>query len=186
MAGDRLVKSARFVKVRGDRTDDEANLTRAQSLGRPERLRDQRAGDGHARGRSHREVPQLLRMEKSFRMSQSGLRGRPLFDYTRAANEAHLTIVFTPLAVVHTIQSRTGLSIAEVVKQLRPLRSATVNINGSTQTFPPAIPNAQRKILTDLGIKHGLGASRVARLTSAVRAVEATPRQRSTPGDFWH
>ena len=50
--------------------------------------------------------------------------------------EAHLTIVFTALAVPHTVQSRTGLSIAKVVKQLRPLRSATINFNASTQTFP--------------------------------------------------
>ena len=97
----------------------------------------------------------LWHVEKSFRMSKSDLRGRPIFHYTRAAIEAHLTIVFTALAVAHAIQSRTGLSIAKVVKQLRPLRSATININGSTQTFPPAIPEAQRKILTDLGIKPG-------------------------------
>jgi hypothetical protein len=29
-----------------------------------------------------------------------------------------------------------------VVKQLRPLRSATVSINGATQTFPPEKPSA--------------------------------------------
>lgn len=59
------------------------------------------------------------------------------------------------LAVSHVIQSRTGSSIAKVVKALRPLRSATININGATQTFPPAIPDAERKILTDLGFKPG-------------------------------
>lgn len=52
-------------------------------------------------------------------------------------------------------QSRTGLSIAKVVKQLRPLRSATININGAAQTFPPAVPDVQHQILTDLGIKSG-------------------------------
>ena len=78
-----------------------------------------------------------------------------MFHHTRATIEAHLTIVFTALAVAHTIQSRTGLSIAKVVKQLRPLRNATININGSTQTFPPAIPDPERKILTDLGIQPG-------------------------------
>ncbi|MCH9736870.1 MAG: hypothetical protein K0U78_20340 [Actinomycetia bacterium] len=49
----------------------------------------------------------------------------------------------------------TGLSIAKVVKQLRPLRSAAININGATQTFPPAIPQADRKIFTDLGFNPG-------------------------------
>jgi hypothetical protein len=55
----------------------------------------------------------------------------------------------------HAIQSRTGLSISKVVKQPRPLRIATININGATHTFPPAIPEAQREILTSLGVKPG-------------------------------
>jgi hypothetical protein len=88
-------------------------------------------------------------------MSKSDLRGRPMFHHTREAIEAHMSIVFTALAVAHAIQSRTGASIAKVVKQLRPLRSATISINGATQTFPPAIPEAQREILTSLGIKPG-------------------------------
>ena len=156
VAGDKKAKVARFVKVRGDdRTIDEANLTRAQSL----------VGlKGYVTNVPITVMPpteviakyhDLWHVEKSFRMSKSDLRGRPMFHHTRAAIEAHLTIVFTALAVAHAIQSRTGLSIAKVVKQLRPLRSATININGATQTFPPAIPEAQRKILTDLGIKPG-------------------------------
>ncbi|BBZ03837.1 hypothetical protein MCHIJ_32740 [Mycolicibacterium chitae] len=40
---------------------------------------------------------------------------------------------------------------------MRPLRSATITINGATQTFPPAIPATERKILNDLGIKPELG-----------------------------
>ena len=36
--------------------------------------------------------------------------------------------------------------------QPRPLRSATITINGATQTFPPDIAEPQRKILTALGI----------------------------------
>ena len=63
--------------------------------------------------------------------------------------------LITALAVSHAIQSRTGLSIAHVVKQLRPLRSTTITINGTTQTFPPGIPADQRHILDSLGIKTG-------------------------------
>ena len=88
-------------------------------------------------------------------MSKSDLSARPMFHRMREAIEAHLTIVFAALAVSHAIQSRTGLSIAKVVKQLRPLRSATITINGATQTFPPAIPPTERKILTDLGFNPG-------------------------------
>ena len=59
------------------------------------------------------------------------------------------------LTLSHVIQSRAGISIAKTVKALRPLRSATITINGATQTFPPAIPDHERKILTDLGFKPG-------------------------------
>ncbi len=40
-----------------------------------------------------------------------------MYHRQREAIEAHLTIVFTALAVAHTIETRTGVSIAKVVKQ---------------------------------------------------------------------
>lgn len=97
----------------------------------------------------------LWNVEKSFRMSKSDLEARPMFHRKRDAIEAHLTIVFAALAVAHAIQTRTGLSIAKVVKQLRPLRTATITINGATQAFPPEIPDTERKVLTDLGFTPG-------------------------------
>jgi hypothetical protein len=51
----------------------------------------------------------LWHVERSFRMSKSDLRARPMFHRTRDAIEAHLTIVFTALAVAHNIQERSGL-----------------------------------------------------------------------------
>ena len=92
----------------------------------------------------------LWHVERSFRMSKSDLRARPMFHRTRDAIEAHLTIVFTALAVAHNIQERTGLAIAKVIKQLRPLRSATIAINGTSETFSPEIPTPQREILASL------------------------------------
>ena len=56
-------------------------------------------------------------------------------------------IVFTALAVSREVQNRTGLAIRNVVKQLRPLRSATIAINGTEQTFAPVIPDQQQAIL---------------------------------------
>jgi transposase len=156
VAGEKTAKSARFVKTRGtDRSLDEATLARARSL----------VGlKGYVTNVSAEVMPaadvitkyhDLWHVEKSFRMSKSDLRARPIFHYTRDAIEAHLTIVFTALAVSHCIQQRTGLSIGKVVKQLRPLRSATITINGATQTFPPEIPQALREILVHLGITPG-------------------------------
>jgi hypothetical protein len=70
-----------------------------------------------------------------------------MFHRTRDAIEAHLTIVFTALALARETQHRTGLSIRQIVRQLRPLRSATIAINGTSQTFPPIVPPDQQAIL---------------------------------------
>jgi transposase len=92
----------------------------------------------------------LWQVERSFRMSKTDLAARPMFVRKRDAIEAHLTIVFTALAVAREAQARTGLAIRNVIRQLRPLRSATIAVNGATQTFPPVIAREQQKILDDL------------------------------------
>jgi hypothetical protein len=54
-------------------------------------------------------------------------------------------------------QKRTGIAIRNLVRQLRPLRSATIAINGAQQTFPPALSDGHRKILQalkDPGVTH--------------------------------
>jgi hypothetical protein len=92
----------------------------------------------------------LWHVEQSFRMSKTDLAARPVFVRKRDAIEAHLTIVFTALAVARAAQDRTGLAIRNVIRQLRPLRSATIAVNGAVQAFPPAIRPEQQKILDDL------------------------------------
>ena len=57
----------------------------------------------------------LWHVEQSFRMSKTDLRARPMFARTRDAIEAHLTIVFTALAVSRETQNRTGLSLRGVL-----------------------------------------------------------------------
>jgi hypothetical protein len=153
ISGERAAKSTRFVKIHaGDRVLDEASLVRAQSLvglkGYVTNLDINVMPAAEVIAKYH----DLWHVERSFRMSKNDLRARPMFHRTRDAIEAHLTIVFTALAVAHTIQERTGLAIANVIKQLRPLRSATIAINGATETFPPQIPAPQRKILASLGL----------------------------------
>ena len=152
--GERAAKSTRFVKTHaGGRTLDEASLARAQSLvglkGYVTNLDVEVMAAAEVIAKYH----DLWHVERSFRMSKTDLEARPMFHRTRDAIEAHLTIVFTALAVAHCIQERSGRAIANVIKQLRPLRSATIVINGASQAFPPEIPEPQRKILADLGIK---------------------------------
>jgi hypothetical protein len=95
----------------------------------------------------------LWHVEQSFRMSKTDLAARPMFHRTRDAIEAHLTIVFTALAIARETQNRTGRSIRNVVRQLRPLRSATIAINGTTQTIPPAI-DTDRQAILDAIVRH--------------------------------
>ncbi|OBA39608.1 hypothetical protein A5767_02925 [Rhodococcus sp. 852002-51564_SCH6189132-a] len=82
---------------------------------------------------------ELWHVEQSFRMSKTDLRARPIFHRTRDAIEAHLTVVFVALAVSRVVQERSGLAIVKVVKLLRPLRSATIAINGTRHIFPPQV-----------------------------------------------
>ena len=92
----------------------------------------------------------LWHVEQSFRMSKTDLAARPVFVRKRDAIEAHLTIVFTALAVAREVQARTGLAIRNVIRQIRPLRSATIAVNGAVQAFPPAIGPEQQEILDGL------------------------------------
>ncbi|CCH78147.1 hypothetical protein BN12_2590008 [Nostocoides japonicum T1-X7] len=55
--------------------------------------------------------------------------------------------MFTALAVSREAQNRTELSIRNLTRQLRTLRSATIAINSTTHTFPPAIPAQQQAVL---------------------------------------
>ncbi|MBC7299308.1 MAG: IS1634 family transposase, partial [Demequina sp.] len=99
----------------------------------------------------------LWHVEQSFRMSKTDLAARPMFARTRDAIEAHLTIVFTALAVSRTVQDRTGLSIRKVLRQLRPLRSATITLGGATRTFDPFIDDptdALIKTITKTSPRH--------------------------------
>ena len=151
--GERAAKSTRFVKTHaGDRVLDEASLARAQSLVGLKGYVTNVPATVMPASEVIAHYHELWRVERSFRMSKSDLRARPMFHRTRDAIEAHLTIVVTALAVAHNIQERTGLAIAKVIKQLRPLRSATIAINGTTETFPPEIPEPQRQVLTSLNI----------------------------------
>ena len=58
--------------------------------------------------------------------------------------------MFTALAVSREVQNRTKLAIRNVIRQLRPPRSATIAINGAEQTFPPTIPADKQSILDAL------------------------------------
>jgi hypothetical protein len=149
--GQKAARVPRFVKTTGGkRSLDESSLTRARQLaglkGYVTNIPATVMTASEVIGSYH----DLWHVEQSFRMSKTDLRARPMFHRTRDAIETHLTIVFTALAVSRTVQNRTGLAVANVIKQLRPLRSATIAINGTRQRFDPDISADQQAILDAL------------------------------------
>jgi hypothetical protein len=151
VAGERAARTPRFVKTSNDaRTLDEVSLARAARLvglkGYVTNIDAALMSAGEVIGSYH----DLWQVEQSFRMSKTDLRARPMFARTRDAIESHLTIVFTALAVSRAMQNRTGLSLRRVLRALKPLRSATVEINGTTTTIPPALNPDTTALLTAL------------------------------------
>jgi hypothetical protein len=93
---------------------------------------------------------QLFQVEKSFRMSKSDLKARPIFHHKLDSIKAHLTIVFTALAIARYVESRTNLSIKKFVQTLRIIRTATLRINGKIQQAQPEIPTDVKKLVDNL------------------------------------
>jgi transposase len=147
--GEKTARTPRFVKTAGAaRVLDEAALARARRVaGLKGYVTNIPAAvmDANEVIASYHD---LWHVEQSFRMSKTDLQARPLFARTKDAIEAHLTIVFTALAISRTVQDRTGWTIRKILRELRPLRSATIEINGVIQTFPPAL-NDDHKALID-------------------------------------
>ena len=79
-----------------------------------------------------------------------GYATRPIFHRKRDSIEAHLTIVFTALAVAHHIESLTGVSIKKFIKTLEPVRTGIVTAGGETFQLKPEIPNDALEILASL------------------------------------
>lgn len=69
---------------------------------------------------------QLWQVEKSFRMSKSDLRARPIYHHKRESIEAHLTIVFAALALARWLEAVTGWSTKKLVKTLRRYRTIQI------------------------------------------------------------
>lgn len=151
IAGDKTARTPRFVTVRnGARELDEASLQRARRLvglkGYVTNIDATRMPAAEIIASYH----DLWHVEASFRMSKSDLAARPIFARTRDAIEAHLTIVFTALAVSREAQNRTGLSLRRFLRTLKPLRSATIDLNGVIATFPPALNHKVKAVLDAL------------------------------------
>jgi hypothetical protein len=93
---------------------------------------------------------ELYHVEESFRMSKHDLRARPVHHHTRRNIDAHVTIVFAALAASRHLQQATGLTINKLVKLLRPLRSAALDVNGHRLLADPQISPQTRDLLAHI------------------------------------
>jgi len=138
--GKKPLKKDRFVKLTGTRPAvDQVLVDRARQLaglkGYVTNIPALRLTGNDVVAAYH----ELFQVERSFRMTKTDLRARPMFHHEADSIHAHLTIVFTALAISRHLQEATRLSIRRVIHALRPLRDVTISINGNeiTATTPP-------------------------------------------------
>jgi hypothetical protein len=90
---------------------------------------------------------QLFQVEKSFRMAKSDLAARPIFHRTKDSIEAHLTIVFTALAVSRWIENTTDWSIKKFVKTVRRYRTIQIQAGEHVVTAADPLPDDVQRVL---------------------------------------
>ncbi|HEU5008891.1 MAG TPA: IS1634 family transposase [Jatrophihabitantaceae bacterium] len=151
-AGTRPVKKDRFVTLDGaDKAVDWALVDRARRLAGLKGYVTNIPVATMAGQSVISAYHDLWQVEKSFRMTKSDLRARPVFHHQRDSIEAHLTIVFAALAISRHLQDAASVSIRKIVTTLRSARSAIIRINGQRMTLEPDLTPAARELLTALG-----------------------------------
>ena len=150
--GDKPAKKVRFVKTTGQESSlDQASLDRAERLvglkGYVTNITAAVMPPAEVLANYH----DLWHVEQSFRMSKSDLAARPIYHHLKDSIEAHLTIVFTALAIARDLQARSGWSLKRIIHTLRPLQQITIRLAGQQLHAEPAIPDDVAQLLASLG-----------------------------------
>lgn len=69
---------------------------------------------------------QLWNVERSFKISKSDLKARPIFHNKEQAIKTHILICFMALAIAKYIEIKTGKSIKSVIKELKKVTDARI------------------------------------------------------------
>lgn len=77
----------------------------------------------------------LWNVEKSFRISKSDLKARPIFHTVKEKIEAHISIVFAALAIARYVEIATGKSIQKVVGLLEKTKEVILKDTLSGDVF---------------------------------------------------
>lgn len=99
---------------------------------------------------------QLLKIEKSFRMSKSDLKARPIYHRKRDSIDAHLTVVMAAMAVGHLLEQRSGLSLKRLVRTLKKYRTFESQVAGHTVHAASPIPDDAAELICRLDFSDGL------------------------------
>ena len=94
---------------------------------------------------------QLWQVEKSFRISKSDLKARPIFHTAKEKIEAHILIVFTALAIIRLAEKTTKLSCAKILEKLNPVKQIIIEDKLTREQISKFIqPNDEVKLLLKL------------------------------------
>lgn len=89
-------------------------------------------------------VPELL--------AAAARRREPIYHHLKDSIEAHLTIVFTALAIARVLQARSSWSLKKIIRALRPLQHVTIRVTSGQQLHAePAIPADVAELRKKLG-----------------------------------
>jgi len=150
--GDKPAKKVRFVKTNGQQASlDEASLRRAEALVGLKGYVTNITATVMPAGEVIASYHDLWHVEQSFRMSKSDLAARPIYHRLKDSIEAHLTVVFTALAIARDLQARSGWSLKKITRGLRPLQHVTIRLAGQQLQAEPAIPDDVAELLASLG-----------------------------------
>src|SRR3989344_3837770 len=94
----------------------------------------------------------LWNVEKSFRISKSDLKARPIFHNKQQAIEAHILICFMALALAKYIEIKTKKSIRSTVKELKKITDARIfdKIHKREITMRSEVSDETKEILKNL------------------------------------
>lgn len=98
----------------------------------------------------------LWQVEKSFRISKSDLKTRPIFHNKQQAIEAHILICFMALALAKYIEIKTNKSIRFVTKELKKVTDARIydQINKKEFVMRSEISESLKEILREIWVSH--------------------------------
>ena len=90
---------------------------------------------------------QLLKIEKTFRMSKSDLKARPIYHHKHESIDAHLTVVMAAMAVGHLLEQRSGLSLKRLVRTLRKYRTFELKVAGQVVHAASPVPDSVAEVI---------------------------------------